>query len=86
MQRRPEFKRLEESFYKPMIFNLIARRKKLGLTQEMVNDEMGVAPYSVSKYEVGMRFPSLYHLLLWCEALKCDLILIQREVTMEDMQ
>lgn len=52
-----------------MRYNMIARRKELGLTQEDVAKHIGVVRTTVSSYETGSLTPSL------CVAIKIKEIL-----------
>jgi DNA-binding transcriptional regulator YiaG len=58
------------SFYEPIIERLIAKRKGMGLSQEVVNDLIGCCDALVSKWECRMRYPSAHHLMLWAQVLK----------------
>jgi len=44
-----------------------------GMGQLDVNEMIGCADNLIAKWEVGMKVPSLYYLLLWCEALGYEL-------------
>ena len=57
--------------YDQLILKLIHRRQELGMTQEHVNQEIGVADRLVSKWECGMKYPNFRHILLWASALNC---------------
>ncbi|KAB8155082.1 helix-turn-helix domain-containing protein [Kordia sp. TARA_039_SRF] len=63
-------------FLKGIVSQLVARRKELGLTQDDVNDLLGVADRLVSKWECGSRTPTSFNLHCWAEALKSDLGLL----------
>ena len=73
--RRPQ---LEESFLKPVVAILTMRRQFLGISQEELNFEVGCADSHLSKWEAGTHQPSIYSLLLWCEALDYRLVLKER--------
>lgn len=57
--------------YDQLIDRLIERRRQLGVTQEHVNELIGVADRLVSKWECRMKYPNFRHILLWADALDC---------------
>ena len=63
------------ALYDELILQLVARRKELGWTQEMVNDDLGVADRLVSKWECGMKYPNFRHILMWTDILNCRLVI-----------
>jgi DNA-binding transcriptional regulator YiaG len=72
---RPQMPRLEESFFTPVIAILTMRRMMRGLTQEELNWRVGCPDNHLAKWEAGIHRPSVYFLLLWCEALDYRLAL-----------
>ncbi len=56
-----------------IISQLVARRKQLGLTQDEVNAQLNVADRLVSKWECGIKSPSLFLLQCWAEVLDCSI-------------
>lgn len=70
---KQHYPRLIRSWYRPVIEELIAERIRQGLTQEEVNDMIGCADFLVNKWEAGLKLPSLYFMLLWCESLGMEL-------------
>jgi len=59
-------------FEAEFIQQLIDRREKLGYSQRLLNESIGVAEGLVGKWESGARSPSGYLLFCWAEALKCE--------------
>ena len=71
--KRKHYPRLMRTFYEPLIRELVIQRKMQGMGQLDVNEMIGCADNLIAKWEVGMKVPSLYYLLLWCEALGYEL-------------
>lgn len=65
---------MEEQFYKNLIGQLIATRKRLGMSQEQLCERIGVSDGLVNKWESGARLPSSFYLMCWCIALDLKLI------------
>jgi DNA-binding transcriptional regulator YiaG len=59
----------EQVFYNDLMQELRAKRIELGITQRVLSEQLGVAENLVSKWEVGMRAPSAFFLMLWCSRL-----------------
>lgn len=70
---REHYPRLIRQWYRPVIEELIVERHRCGYTQADIESMIGCAGSLVAKWEVGLKLPSLYHLLLWCEALGMEL-------------
>ena len=64
---------------KALIDLLIETRKSKNLTQDDINDLIGVADRLVSKWECGMRTPRVFHLYCWAEALGCKLTIVDKD-------
>tara|TARA_R110000824_G_scaffold120059_5_gene274665 strand:+ start:1965 stop:2210 length:246 start_codon:yes stop_codon:yes gene_type:complete len=58
-----------EQFSKDLISQLIKRREQLNISQEKLNETIGVADNLVGKWECGMRLPSGFLLYCWSQAL-----------------
>ncbi|WP_298511023.1 helix-turn-helix transcriptional regulator [uncultured Kordia sp.] len=58
-----------DDFLKDVVSQLVTRRKELNLTQDDVNDILGVADRLVGKWECGVRTPTAFHLHCWIDAL-----------------
>ena len=61
--------RLEQEFFTPLVAVLTMRRMALGISQAELNFRIGCPDNHLAKWEAGMHRPSIYFLLLWCEAL-----------------
>lgn len=68
-----------DDFLTDVVHQFILRRKLLGLTQENVDQRMGNADRSCSKWECGDRTPTSFNLLCWAEALRAKLVLTPHE-------
>lgn len=66
---RAQMPRLEDEFFRPVVAVLTMRRQLIGLSQAELNFRVGCPDNHLAKWEAGMHRPSLYFLLLWCEAL-----------------
>jgi|TARA_Y100001963_G_C6632744_1_gene377057 transcriptional regulator with XRE-family HTH domain len=66
-------------FFDTVIPQFVKQRKKLGLSQNTVDDLIGCARGLVSKWEVGMRKPSGFLFCCWADTLKCDIKLKERK-------
>lgn len=58
-----------KDFLADVVKPMIKRRKDLGLTQEDIDNKLGVADRLVSKWECGLRTPTSFHLYCWADAL-----------------
>lgn len=67
------YPRLIRTWYRPVIEQLIHERRRQRMTQADVEKMIGCTAYLISKFETGIKLPSLYLLLLWCEALGVEL-------------
>lgn len=68
----------ERTYYAELLEQLKAQRKRLGLSQQAVDDLIGVSEGMVAKWETAVRFPSGFFLMCWCKALKVR-INVERE-------
>jgi len=66
---------VEEVFYKELITDLIRERERQGLSQEELNNDIGVSSGLVSKWESGVRLPSSFYIMCWCSALGLKLVI-----------
>ncbi|WP_394972596.1 helix-turn-helix domain-containing protein [uncultured Croceitalea sp.] len=71
--------RTREDYLKDVVFPMVKRRKDLGLTQEDVNHQLGVADYLVAKWERGLRTPLTFHLYCWAHALEGQIVFMPKE-------
>lgn len=58
--------------------SLRQKRLDMGLSQDVIDHEIGVAKGLVAKWEGGFRSPTGYNLYCWAKALGCDLVLLPR--------
>ena len=65
-----------DDFLQNLISQFIHRRKALGLTQDDVEYQIGVADGSVSKWECGYRTPTAFNLFCWAEVLQSELTIL----------
>lgn len=66
-------------YYTVIINQLRAARRLAGMTQEAVDHAIGVTGGLVAKWETGVRVPSAYFLMCWCEALGVILCLAPQD-------
>ena len=74
MSRSEEVEQLDA-----LIRILVKRRHELHHSQETINYEVGVADRLLSKWEIGMKHPSLRSLMRWAEALDMTLDITVKE-------
>jgi DNA-binding XRE family transcriptional regulator len=65
----------ETKFSESLIDQYIAKRKEMGLTQERLDQIIGVTPGQIAKWETGIRKPTLFNAFMWAKALKCKISL-----------
>lgn len=58
-----------------MIDQFVSLRRARQLTQEELNDRIGMADRLVSKWECGVRSPKVVHMCYWADGLNAKLIL-----------
>lgn len=68
-------------FLKEVTSQLAKLRYVRGLTQEVVNERIGVADRLVNKWECGDKNPSGFNLMCWCEVLNCKLMAVPDELS-----
>ncbi len=56
---------------------LARRRRRLGLSQEELDERLGCAERMVSKWECGRHAPTLGALVAWAEALGLRIVLLE---------
>ena len=66
----------EKEFYATLTRQLRDRRKALGLTQLDVAMKIGVSDYMVTKWEVGLKMPTAFGLMCWCQVLGVQLMVL----------
>jgi len=64
-----------EDFLKVLVIQFTQRRKRLGYSQEYIDQIMGNSDRTCSKWECGSRTPTSFNLFCWAEALKCRITL-----------
>lgn len=57
----------------PAMLNLVAERRKKGLTQKELSEKVGVTHKQISAYECGARFPRRDILGRLAQALDCEI-------------
>ena len=67
-----------ERFMDRLVQELRRRREAKGISQEALNDRIGVADCLVAKWETGQKRPSPRYVWLWAEALDAELVLVFR--------
>ncbi len=53
--------------------NLKQIRKSKGISQEELAEKLGVSRQSVSKWETGENYPSMYNIMCLCDIFKCKI-------------
>lgn len=71
--------RLTETYYDPLIAELKEIRIAQGITLMELNLDIGCADGHLAHWECGMRYPSLYYLILWAEKLGHELQFKEKE-------
>lgn len=74
LRRRPrltstEASPVEHQFYAQMIEMLVDARVNCGMSQAALSQKIGVNDAMVAKWESGLRLPSSFFLMSWCQAL-----------------
>ncbi|NQU56675.1 MAG: helix-turn-helix transcriptional regulator [Rhodospirillales bacterium] len=67
---------VRHDLYADLIDDFVRRRRKLGLSQEAVNDRIGCADGLVGKWECGIRTPTPRSFAEWSRALGVRLELV----------
>ena len=78
--------KVRDDFLKDVVTQLVKRRKELGVTQEKVNFDLGVADYLVAKWENGLKSPTSFHLYCWADSLLCDVVIVPRNFEPEPIE
>jgi transcriptional regulator with XRE-family HTH domain len=60
---------LERMFYGRLVRELAARRHARDMTQEQLDQVLGVSDGQVAKWEAFDRLPGAFTLMCWCNAL-----------------
>lgn len=74
----------EQQFTSELIKQFKRRRYQLGVTQVALDQQLGVAPGLVAKWEIGNRKPTLFNAYCWAEALGCNIKLEAKDADMRD--
>ena len=53
--------------------NLKQIRKSKNISQEELAEKLGVSRQSVSKWETGENYPSMYNIMCLCDIFKCKI-------------
>lgn len=64
---------LERTYYRQLIGDFVARRKVMKLTQEQLDDILGVSQGQIAKWECFLRLPGAFMLTCWATALHLEL-------------
>ena len=78
-------RRRDMAFAEDLIEQFRTARKNSGLTQEQVDDRLGIADGLTAKWENSFRKPTLFHAVCWAEALDQKLILSPSETSDDKM-
>ena len=68
--------KVRSDFLHDVVKELVRQRHRLGITQDDLNDILGVADRLVSHWECGVRSPTAFHLYCWADALKGQLVFV----------
>lgn len=79
--RSHEATRTESEFYREIILQMIAHRKRNKISQQELSDLIGVSESYVNKWEAGLKFPTLFSFMCWCKALN---VKIKTEIVDEE--
>lgn len=60
-------------FLSDLVRELINRRIQFAMTQEELNDHLGLSEGHLAKWETGRRTPTTFNLHCWADALGCRL-------------
>jgi transcriptional regulator with XRE-family HTH domain len=60
---------IEQIFYRGVISRLAQRRQQCGLTQEELDQQLGVSEGQVAKWESFARLPGAFMFVCWSNAL-----------------
>ena len=60
---------IRKDYLRDIVIKLVEQRHKLGITQEQLNDRLGIADRLLSKWECGVRSPTSFNLYCWAFAL-----------------
>ena len=74
-EQRELMKQNKRSIVRPLVEQLVERRKELGMTQEVLNHNIGLPDRYLSKWEVSLKEPKLWNFLCWVEALDCHIVI-----------
>ena len=72
-------------FLHDVVKELVSQRHQLGITQDELNNMLGVADRLVSHWECGVRTPTGFHLYCWADALKSRLAIIPNKIETESL-
>ena len=75
---------LERTFYGQLIGELALARRRRSLTQEELDDMLGVSRGLVAKWESFLRMPGSFMLVCWCHSLDVNLSVVHRQLHEKD--
>jgi len=75
---------IRTDFLNTVVKQLVKKRHTLGLSQEDINFELGVADRLVSKWECGTRTPNVFNLYCWADVLESKLIVVPKDYDLFD--
>ena len=70
--------KVRSDFLHDLVKQLVKQRHHLRITQDDLNDMLGVADRLVSHWECGVRTPSGFNLYCWADALQSKLVIIPK--------
>ena len=68
----------ERDLYDNLIGQLVAARRRQGLSQAALDDMIGISEGCTAKWESRARIPGAFFLMCWCKALGVRLSIIDR--------
>ncbi len=77
--------KVRRDFLHDVVKELVRQRHQLGITQDELNNMLGVADRLVSHWECGVRTPTGFHLYCWADALKTRLAIIPNKIETESL-
>ena len=77
--------KVRHDFLHDVVKELVIQRHRLGVTQDELNNILGVADRLVSHWECGVRSPTAFHLYCWADALKAKLAIIPNEIEVQSL-
>jgi len=85
MQKYNYPNKIRRDFLHDVVKQLVSQRHRLGITQDELNNTLGVTDRLVSHWECGVRTPTGFHLYCWADALESKLAIIPQEFEVEKL-